>query len=83
MILLIHIVIALSSVVFASGLLARPSKAKFYVNYGFIAATVASGTYLIITTGKNMLSACATGLVYLFIVAALTILAGRRLAHQA
>lgn len=82
MILIAHIVIALSSIIFASVLLASPSRAKVFVNYGFITATIASGTYLIITTGANILSACATGLGYLAVVAVLTALAQRKLASQ-
>lgn len=82
MILIAHIVIALSSVVFASVLLARPSRKKFLVNYGFIAATIATGTYLIATMHVNMLSTCASGLTYLGVVAILSVLAERRLARQ-
>lgn len=82
MILIAHIVIALSSVIFASLLLARPSRMKVNINYGFIAATIVTGTYLIVTMHVNMLSTCATGLTYLAVVAVLTALAQRRLASQ-
>lgn len=81
--ILIHVVIALSSVIFASVLFARPSQAKVKINYGLIAATVASGTYLIATLHVNMLSTCLSGLTYLSIVAVLSVLAQRKLAHQA
>lgn len=82
MILATHIIIAISSLVFASILLVSPSRIKFYINYGFIAAVIASGTYLIVATGTNILHTCLTGLTYLAIVAALTALAGHRLASQ-
>lgn len=82
MILIAHIVIALSSIIFASAALARPSWTKMNINYGFIAATIATGTYLIVTMHINMLSTCATGLAYLAIVAVLSALAHRKLARQ-
>lgn len=82
MILILHIVIALSSLIFASVLLVRPSQTKLNINYGFIAATIASGTYLIVTMHVNMLSTCATGLTYLAVVAVLSALAQRKLARQ-
>jgi hypothetical protein len=82
MILLTHIIIALASVAFASYLLIRPSRGKFYVNYAFIAATLASGTYLVLSTGVAMLSACASGLAYLAVVAGLSAVTWRKLAHQ-
>lgn len=82
MILIAHIVIALSSIVFASLALVKPSRAKMNINYGFIAATITTGTYLIVTMHVNMLSTCATGLTYLAIVAVLSVLAQRKLANQ-
>ncbi len=82
MILIAHVVIALSSIIFASLALIRPNQAKMKINYGFIAATIATGTYLIATMHVNMLSTCATGLVYLAVVAVLSVLAQRKLARQ-
>jgi hypothetical protein len=83
MALLTHIIIALSSVAFASYLLARPSRNKFYANYALITATLVSGTYLVVSTGVPMLSACASGLAYLAVVLGLSAFAWRKLAHQA
>lgn len=82
MILIVHIVIALSSVIFGSYALGRPSQKKLNTNYGFIAATIATGTYLIATMHVNMLSTCATGLAYLSIVTVLSILAQHKLRRQ-
>lgn len=84
MILIAHIVIALASVIFASFLLIKPSHAKFLANYSLIAATIASGTYLILSMHVNMLKTCMSGLTYLSLVAILTAVAQHRytLAHQ-
>jgi hypothetical protein len=82
MTLLIHIIIALSSIGFASYLLVRPSRTKLRFNYGLVAATFTSGTYLVLTTGTPLLSACTSGLLYLATVSALLALANRKLATE-
>ncbi len=68
MLVLVHVIIALSSVVYTSYLFFRPSTAKFRVSYGLIASTLASGTYLVIRTHSPLLQACTTGLAYIVIV---------------
>ncbi len=68
MIVLLHVLIALSSVAYTTYLYFRPSKSKFYAAYGLIGATLASGTYLVVSTHSPLLSSCVTGLVYLGIV---------------
>jgi len=77
MVLLVHIFIALSSVVYTSYLFFSPSRRHFYVSYGLVGATLASGTYLVITTHQPLLQSCVTGLVYIGIV-----LLGISLAHS-
>lgn len=47
---------------------ARPSKAKLNGSYGLVAATLTSGTFLVVQTQGPLLKACLTGLVYLGIV---------------
>lgn len=64
MILLMHILIALSSVAYTTYLYISPSPIKFKVSYGLIGSTILSGTYLVISTQANMVQACLTGLVY-------------------
>jgi hypothetical protein len=68
MIVLLHVLIALSSIAFTTYLYFRPSKGKFYASYGLIAATLASGTYLVVSSHSPLLSSCVTGLFYLGIV---------------
>lgn len=65
MFLILHITIALSSLIYTTYLYARPSRRKFYASYGLIAATLLSGTYLVISTHSPLVSSCITGLVYL------------------
>jgi hypothetical protein len=68
MIVLIHVLIALSSIIATSILAIFPSRAKLYASYSLIAATLVSGTYLVISTHQPILKSCITGLVYLGVV---------------
>jgi hypothetical protein len=79
MILLFHVLIALSSLAFTTYLYFRPSKGKFYASYGLIAATLASGTWLVVSTHSPLLSSCITGLIYLGVVLSGVFAAHRKL----
>jgi len=69
MIIVLHVITALSSVCFGTYLFFRPSKANFRIYYALIAGTFASGTYLVVTLHSNILHSCAAGLMYLAVVA--------------
>lgn len=73
MIILIHVLIALASIGVASFVYFKPSLRRLLVSYGFIIATVASGTYLIVASSGNILKSCLTGLFYLTVVSIVTI----------
>jgi hypothetical protein len=64
MVLLLHIIIALSSVGFTTYLFFAPTRTKLRASYTLIAMTLVSGTYLVVSTKANLIRACATGLVY-------------------
>ena len=83
MIVLIHVLIALASVAFSTYALFAPSYAKLKTSYSLVGLTLASGTYLVISTHSNMLSSCITGLVYLAVVSAIIAVAHRKLAVAA
>ena len=68
MVLIFHILIALSSVAYTTYLFIAPTKAKFYVSYGLIGLTLGSGTYLVVSTHAPLLSSCEAGLAYIGIV---------------
>lgn len=65
MIILIHVIIALSSIVATTALAFMPSKTKMKVSYTLIALTLISGTYLVVSMHSPLLSSCLTGLGYL------------------
>lgn len=78
MIILIHVAIALTSMLVGAALLARPARALFRAQYVLIAATLGSGTYLVVATGSPLLHTCASGLFYLAAVTAGLVLARRK-----
>ncbi len=63
-----HIVIALSSITYSVYLFLQPSKRKFNVTYGLIGSTFATGTVLVIATHSSLTSACIAGITYLAVV---------------
>lgn len=80
MILVFHVVVALASIVFATATYMRPSSAKLHVTYGSIAATLATGTYLVVSSPAHMIQACITGVGYLVVVGAIALAARAKLA---
>jgi hypothetical protein len=82
MILIFHIIIALTSVVASTYAFISPSKTKIRASYGLVILTIASGTYLVISTHAGMLSSCITGLIYVGVVSLNLGVARHRLAEQ-
>ncbi len=81
MILLAHIVIAMTSFLFATLLLFSPSEFKFKANYLLLGATLASGTYLVADRGTHIMESCLMGLAYTGAVSFALILAKRKFAQ--
>ncbi len=65
MALIIHLVCAFASILITSMAVLKPTKQKLNLSSGSVAATLATGTYLVVTTHSNLLSSCMTGLFYL------------------
>jgi len=81
MLLLIHISLALMSLVVATSALKAPSLRKIRLNYGLAAGTLASGTYLVFTSHAPLASSCTSGLLYLGFAIGMTYAAHQRLDH--
>jgi hypothetical protein len=79
MLLLIHVSLALLSLVSATSALVAPSLRKIRLNYALAAGTLATGTYLVIGTHAPLVSSCSSGLVYVGFVTVMTLAASRRL----
>jgi hypothetical protein len=82
MLLLGHILIAISSMVYTSYLFFRPSNKGIKIASSLVVLTLVSGTYLVVSLKSQILSACITGLVYLAAVAAGLVAARYRLSVQ-
>src|ERR1700755_2590582 len=82
MVLITHIIIALSSLIFTTYMYFAPSKRKFTASYVLIALTLASGTYLVVSTHAQILQSCTAGLLYLAVVIFGVVAAYHKLAEQ-
>jgi hypothetical protein len=72
MILIIHIIIAISSLLIATYLLIKPSQKAIYGSYSLIASTIITGTYIIVAMGASIVKTCLTGLIYLGVTLSIT-----------
>lgn len=83
MILLLHIAIALTSIAVAAYGLFSPSKTKLHASYCFIAATIATGAYLVVMAPAHMLEVCTVGLLYTGIMIIATVAVRRKITAAA
>lgn len=79
MILVAHILIALTSLILALYTLFAPTHRKLLISYMLIALTVVSGIYMVVASPSHMMQACVSGLVYLSVVFVMIALARRKL----
>lgn len=82
MALLLHILIAFSSLIVATALLLAPSQSRLYTSYALIVATIASGTLLVVLNPTHLIQACISGLLYATVVTYGTVVAHRKLANE-
>lgn len=80
MLLLLHIVIALASMVAAGMSFFAPSTSKLRLSYILTALTLISGTYLVVSRHAALLQACITGILYVSINYIAIYMARRKLA---
>jgi len=79
MIIAIHVLIALTSVLLATTVVIRPTTQLLKIHYGFVAATIVTGSYLLVAYPAHLAQSCAVGLVYLGVAATLSIFGQLRL----
>jgi hypothetical protein len=82
MLLVAHIIIALGSIAASTASLASPSINRLRLSYSLVAATLVSGTYLVISTHAQILSSCITGLAYTGLVLGLISVARYRMGRD-
>lgn len=83
MILLLHIGIALLSLVFAAYVLISPSKTKLKISGSLVGLTLVTGTCLVIMAPAHMAQACKSGLLYTGLILAASLVTRHRLVQAA
>mgnify|MGYP000392018642 CR=1 FL=1 len=82
MILVVHIMIAVTSVLYTAYILLAPTKKKIQLSGRMVAATIASGTILVVSAQANMVQSCITGLLYTGVMFFALAIAKWRLAEE-
>ncbi len=81
MIILIHVIIAVSSIIVSALSFVNPSNAKLKASYVLIGSTLASGTYLVFSAQASLLRTCISGLVFITITSIVTHFSRNRLTN--
>lgn len=68
MMLIAHITIALASLAYTAYVYFSPSQNKLRATYAFVAATIGTGTWLVMANPAHMVQSCIMGLAYLGIM---------------
>jgi hypothetical protein len=79
MLLLLHIIAALSGLVVSTYSLIAPSTNKIRLAGGLVILTFISGTVVVLQRHSNLMSACVSGIVYIGFTSCSLYLAARRL----
>lgn len=77
--LLIHIIIAVLSLVWSTITLIKPSIAKLRVSYAMTGGVLATGVLLVVFNHAVIVQACTSGLSYLVVSLSLTAIGHHRL----
>lgn len=68
MIVILHVLIALASIVFVTAVYSKPTIKKLYTSYGLVVLTVLSGVYMTVSSPALMLRSCVAGIAYISVV---------------
>lgn len=80
MLLVIHILIAISSIILTTYTYLHPSKSKLNFSYILAALTIMTGSYLIFIKPAHMVQSCMAGVTYLGFVTLAIVAARKKLA---
>lgn len=70
MVILVHVAIALASLISLTVALVAPTSGRLRASYALVAATIATGTYLVILQPAALHQVCLTGLAYVAVASA-------------
>ena len=79
MILITHILLATTSIIYASLTLISPSKTKLNITYLLTLGTIISGALMTIVSPQLLGRVCMTGVIYLIFIIAVSLLSQKRL----
>lgn len=79
--LLLHIIIALSTVGISGFALISPNSNKLRLSYLLTLLTFITGGYLVVLSPAHLVSSCISGLVFLGVVGTMLFAANKRFAH--
>lgn len=79
MILVAHILLALSSIIYSTYVLFSPSRVRVYGSYSLIASTLTTGIYLTLIHPNHIKQACISGIIYVATMSAIMIMVHSRL----
>lgn len=82
MIIALHVLIALTSVGQTTYVFFKPSLSRLRITYALVGLTLASGTFLVVSTKARMLEACTMGLIYIAGVSVAIVAARHKLAQR-
>ena len=82
MALIVHIFLALGSIVYTAYTYFTPTLSRLRLSYASAALTLLSGFYLVLSTHSPILKSCVTGLTYLGIEMFGIVAVHRKLAHE-
>ena len=82
MLIAFHVSSAILSLLLSGLAVFYPSANKLKLSYGLVAATLASGFYLVFSSQTHILQVCISGLAYLAVAATILLVAQKRLANQ-
>jgi hypothetical protein len=68
MIIVLHIFIALASLVYTTYLFVMPAESRFRPAYALVGLTLVSGVYLVASKPAALAHMCVSGLIYLGVV---------------
>ncbi|MDQ2973250.1 MAG: hypothetical protein M3Q79_02095 [bacterium] len=78
--IIIHVILALSSLAVATYNLYRPASSRLKLSYALAAATLSSGVMLVFINNASVLRTCVTGLLFFALVTAMNTVSSRKLA---
>jgi hypothetical protein len=81
-VLLLHVIIALASVMHSTYAFFRPSITKLHIAYGLVGGTLLSGTLLVVASHAALAQSCLTGLLYLATISVVLVATHYKLAKQ-